>query len=109
MKNISRWACAILMPAFTLFGQEFERAPFDPTKSGVQVVFAPESRRAIDRTPLVGAGGAIGVRLGDQFMVGTMITVGKDGRLQLECAPLAEVARKFNAAKSASKEKTRDK
>ena len=108
MKNVSKWTSVLCLSAVIVFAERppgAERPVFDPARSGVQVLFAPESREAAVKTAgevvYAAPSGTTGMLLGNKFMVGTFITIGSDGRLQLECAPLAEAVRKLEAAKAA--------
>ena len=82
-----------------------EAPVFDPARSGVQVVFAPASEEEPFKTARAvvypARAGATGMRLETKSMVGTFITIGTDGTLQMVCAPFPEAVRKLEASKAA--------
>ena len=115
MKNVSTWTFAMCVSALAVFAQARdgnERRVFDPATSGVQVVFTPESREPAVKTASEAAypapAGATGMRLPSKLMVGTFITIGTDGKLQMECAPFPEAVRKLEASKTARQSAAQD-
>jgi hypothetical protein len=101
MRNVFRWASIIWLPASIVLAQE----------AAVQVVFAPEykTRAAAavngnsvnEAREIPAPGGAIGMRLSEESMAGTVATIGSDGRLRFECAGKQESVRKIKAAAAA--------
>jgi hypothetical protein len=82
MTTVSRWLSLICLPASFLFAQE---------PAEVRVVFAPELKQAqapAAPSVITVAGGLTGIRLPQDLRVGMIATVGKDGKLQLDCGPL---------------------
>ena len=100
MKIIFRLVSILWVPASFLSAQN----P-DPPKSDVKVVFAPDltahARTKPNGRPFQAPGGAVGIRLGDEFTAGTGVSVGEDGKVRLQCSPLRAQAGQAKAAKSA--------
>jgi hypothetical protein len=122
MKRVSRWVSMIWLPASIVFAQAPDAV--EP-QSAVTVVFAPEYREAPPNpgnaapqesgtksngnpVPFAVSGGGIGIRLGDDFAVGAMVTMGADGRLRFQCARLHDQVRKAKAANSATQPSRKD-
>jgi len=106
MKNVLRSLSVTWIGVYIALAQSptpTNSQPFDPAKSPVKVVFAPEFKREAQPTkpvPFAAPHGAIGIATGAESMAMTVATIGTDGKLQLQCAPSAKSAK--SSGKSAA-------
>jgi hypothetical protein len=94
MKSLLPWLFLVSVSAFAADAPQVVWP-----KSAVTVVYAPDrpeaaqSVKSLDSgTEFVARGGVIGIRLGPESAIATVVTIGENGKRRVQCARLPEAA-----------------